>query len=156
MTHDGDDATMKFEEGVSDTREYPCLVRATDGKSAKFSTRVKSLIYHFPSNLNSHSILLQVDSKQLLKFHAFYGSLLKASMTSLRKRDKKRDKQRVEHAAKRKKQMTEPIVLDGSKRGSGRRRRQRKLKALLKQQESQKKFREREEERKKAESKIVV
>jgi len=136
LTRDGDDATMKIEEGSSDMREYPCLVRATDGKSAKFSTRV--------------------DSKQLLKFHAFYGSLLKSSMTSLRKRDKKRDKQRLEQAAKRKKLMTEPIVLDGSKRGSGRRRRQRKLKAFLKQQESQKKFTEREEERKKAESMVVV
>lgn len=155
MTHDGDDATMKFEEGFSDTREYPCLVRATDGKSVKFSTRV-SLVCHFLSNLNSHSRLLQVDSKQLFKFQGFYGSLLKASMTSLRKRDKKRDKQRVEQAAKRKKRMTESIVLDGNKRGSGRRQRQRKLKALLKQQESQKKFREREEDRKKAESKVVV
>ena len=143
---------MKIEEGSSDTREYPCLVRATDGKSAKFSTRV-SLVCHIPSNLNSR--LFQVDSKQLHKFHAIYGSLLKTSMTSLRKRDKKRDKQRLEQAAKRKKLMTEPIVLDGSKRGSGRRRRQRKLKALIKQQESQKKFREREEE-KKAESKVVV
>ena len=96
---------------------------------------------------NPHS-RFQVDSKQLLKFHAIYGSLLKASMTSLRKRDKKRDKHRVEEAAKRKKQMTEPIVLDGNKRGSGRRQRQRKIKALLKQQESQRKFREREEDRK--------
>ena len=140
MTRDGDDATMKFEEGSTDTREYPCLVRATDGKSAKFSTRVKSFSFH---SQDSFSRLLQVDSKQLPKFHAFYGSLLKTSMTSLRKRDKKRDKQRAERAAKRKKQMTEPIVLDGSKRGSGRRRRQRKIKALIKQQKSQKKFRER-------------
>ena len=106
--------------------------------------------------LNSYSRLLQVDSKQLIKFHAVYGSLLKASMTSLRKRDKKRDKQRLEQAAKRTKLMTETIVLDGSKRGNGRRRRQRKLKALLKQQGSQKKFREREEERKKADSRVVV
>lgn len=159
MTHDGDDATMKIEEGASDTREYPCLVRATDGKSAKFSTRVSLVLsVIFPSFQSQFSFKysLQVDSKQLLKFQAVYGSLLKASMTTLRKRDKKRDKQRLEQATKRKKQMTEPIVLDGSKRGSGRRQRQRKLKALIKQQESQKKFREREEDRKKAESKVVV
>ena len=75
-------------------------------------------------------------------------------MTSLRKRDKKRDRHRVEQVAKRKKKMTEPVVLDGKKRGSGRRQRQRKFKALLKQQESQKKFIEREKDRKKAE--VVV
>jgi len=134
LTQDGDDAAMIFEDGSSDTREYPCLVRVTDGKSTKLSTRV--------------------DPGQLPKFQAIYGSLLKASMTSLRKRDKKRDKQRLEQAAKRKKKMTEPVVLDGKKRGSGRRQRQRKFNALLKQQESQKKFREREEDRKKAE--VVV
>ena len=152
MTHDGDDAAMKIEEGSSDTREYPCLVRATDGKSAKFSTQVSLSALFLPIAILIQGSFLQVDSKQLIKFQAFYGSLLKASMTSLRKRDKKRDKYRVEQAAKRKKQMTEPIVLDGSKRGSGRRQRQRKFKALLKQQESQKKFREREEDRKKAEA----
>jgi signal recognition particle subunit SRP14 len=149
VTHDGDDTAMKIEEGSSDTREYPCLVRATDGKSAKFSTQVSVFL---PISILIQDSFLQVDSKQLIKFQAFYGSLLKAHMTSLRKRDKKRDKYRVEQAAKRKKQMTEPIVLDGPKRGSGRRQRQRKFKALLKQQESQKKFREREEARKKAEA----
>jgi signal recognition particle subunit SRP14 len=156
VTHDGDDATMKIEEGSSDTREYPCLLRATDGKSAKFSTRVKSYLSFSFQSQSSSQRPFQVESKQLFKFHAVYGSLLKTSMTSLRKRDKKRDKQRAEQAAKRKKQMTEPIVLDGSKRGSGRRQRQRKLKALVKQQESQRKFREREEERKKVESKVAA
>jgi signal recognition particle subunit SRP14 len=141
---------MKIEEGSSDTREYPCLVRATDGKSANFSTRVSGFL-SFRSQFSLKIAFFKVDSKQLIKFQAVYGSLLKASMTSLRKRDKKRDKQRIEQAAKRKKQMTEPIVLDGNKRGSGRRQRQRKFKALLKQQESQNKFREREEDRKKAE-----
>jgi signal recognition particle subunit SRP14 len=70
-------------------------------------------------------------------------------MVSLRKRDKKREKLRADQAAKRKKRMTEPIVLDGHKRGKGRRQRQRKVKALIKQEESQAKFREREEARKK-------
>ena len=68
----------------------------------------------------------------------------------LRKRDKKREKTRAEEAAKRRHKMTEPIVLDGQKRGKGRRLRQRKIKALLKQQASQKKFQEREEARKQA------
>ncbi|KDR85982.1 hypothetical protein GALMADRAFT_397356 [Galerina marginata CBS 339.88] len=132
LTHDGEDAAMKHEESTSDTRKYPCLVRVTDGKSTKFSTKV--------------------ESSELLKFHAHYGNLLKASMTTLRKRDKKREKLRSEEAAKRKKLMTEPIVLDGHKRGKGRRQQQRKIKALLKQQESQKKYQEREEERLKAEA----
>lgn len=75
-------------------------------------------------------------------------------MTTLRKRDKKREKLRSEEAAKRKKAMTEPIVLDGPKRGKGRRQHQRKIKALLKQQESQRKHQEREAEeaKKKAQS----
>jgi signal recognition particle subunit SRP14 len=102
----------------------------TDGKKNKFSTKVAP--------------------GELLKFQAHYGSLLKASMTTLRKRDKKREKIRSEGAAKRRKSMTEPIVLDGSKRGKGRRKHQRKLKALLKQQESQKKHQEREEAKKKS------
>ena len=71
-------------------------------------------------------------------------------MITLRKRDKRREKLRAEEAAKRKKKMTEPIVLDGAKRGKGRKQRQRKIKALIKQEGSQKKFQEREEERKKA------
>ncbi|KAF8971812.1 signal recognition particle, SRP9/SRP14 subunit [Flammula alnicola] len=129
LIHDGEDAIMR-EEGASDIQEYPCLVRVTDGKSTKFSAKV--------------------EPGELLKFQAHYGSLLKASMTTLRKRDKKREKLHAEEAAKRKKKMTEPIVLDGNKRGKGRRRRQRKVKALLKQQESQKKHQEREEGRGKA------
>jgi len=44
--------------------------------------------------------------------------------------------------------MTEPVVVDGPKRGAGRRKRQRQIKAAIKQAESQKKFKEREEKRK--------
>ncbi|KAH9486105.1 Signal recognition particle 14 kDa protein [Psilocybe cubensis] len=120
---------MKHEDGDSDTREYPCLVRVSDGKSTKFSTKV--------------------EPGELFKFQAYYGNLLKSSMSTLRKRDKKREKLRSEEAAKRKKAMTEPIVLDGPKRGKGRRTHQRKVRALLKQQESQRKHQEREEEAKK-------
>ena len=87
----------------------------------------------------------------LPKFYSAYGSLLKASMGTLRKRDKKREKLRSEQAALRKKKMTDPVALDGPKRGAGRRKRQRQLKAVAKQQQSQKKFKEREEARRKAE-----
>jgi len=76
-------------------------------------------------------------------------------MTTLRKRDKKQEKLRAEEAAKRKKKMTETIILDGPKRGKGRRTHQRKFKAFLKQEESQKKYREREEARKKSEATVV-
>ncbi|KAH6896126.1 signal recognition particle, SRP9/SRP14 subunit [Coprinopsis sp. MPI-PUGE-AT-0042] len=132
LTRDGDDAAMKHEEdGSDDTREYPCLLRVTDGKNTKFST--------------------MVTTADLPKFYAAYGSLLKASMGTLRKRDKKREKLRSEQAALRKKKMTEPVALDGPKRGAGRRKRQRQLKAVAKQQQSQKKFKEREEARRKAE-----
>lgn len=54
----------------------------------------------------------------------------------------------MEEAGKRRVKMTEPVVLDGHKRGKGRRQRQRKIKAAMKQQASQKKFQEREEARK--------
>ena len=68
-------------------------------------------------------------------------------MSTLRKRDKKREKVNAEQAAKRKKRMTEAVKIDGPKRGSGRRKRQRQIKAVVKQQDSQKKFQEREEAR---------
>jgi signal recognition particle subunit SRP14 len=69
-------------------------------------------------------------------------------MSTLRKRDKKREKARTEEATKRRHKMTQAVVTDGHKRGKGRRQRQRKIRALLKQQVSQKKFQEREEARK--------
>ncbi|KAF8204248.1 signal recognition particle, SRP9/SRP14 subunit [Mycena galopus ATCC 62051] len=124
LIHDGEDVAMGT-ASADDDREYPCLIRVTDGGSAKFSTRV--------------------NSSELEKFHSAYGALLKASMATLRKRDKKREKQRSEQAARRKKKMTEPIVVDGPKRGNGRRKRQRQIKAVTKQQESQRKAKQREE-----------
>jgi len=42
VLHDGEDAAMKIEDGASDTREYSCLLRVTDGKSTKFSTKVST------------------------------------------------------------------------------------------------------------------
>ncbi|KAJ7729100.1 signal recognition particle, SRP9/SRP14 subunit [Mycena maculata] len=124
LIHDGEDVAMAQADPADDTREYPCLVRVTDGGDAKFSTHV--------------------NSGELQKFHAAYGALLKASMGTLRKRDKKREKQRVEQAARRKKKMTDPVVVDGPKRGNGRKKRQRQLKAEAKQLESQRKAKERE------------
>ncbi|KAK0233995.1 signal recognition particle, SRP9/SRP14 subunit [Armillaria fumosa] len=125
LTHDGEDTAMKHEEGEEDVREYPCLVRLSDGGEFKFSTRVSSADLH--------------------KFHSAYGSLLKASMTTLRKRDKKREKQRAEEIARRKKKLSEPIVVEGKKRGNGRRKRQRMMKAAVKQQTAIQKLQEREE-----------
>jgi hypothetical protein len=43
VTHDGNDALMGDAEK---SREYPCLLRATNGKEIKFSTQVRS-VSHF-------------------------------------------------------------------------------------------------------------
>ncbi|KAH0837774.1 hypothetical protein J3R83DRAFT_5952 [Lanmaoa asiatica] len=129
VTHDGEDATMHDARPDSE-KEHPCLIRVTDGKNANFSTHVS------PSDLQ--------------KFHAAYGSLLKASFTTLRKRDKKREKQRAEQLAKRKQRMAEPVVVDGPKRGNGRRKRQRKVKAAIRQEQAKERAAKREEERSKA------
>ena len=45
VTHDGDDATM---DNADESREYPCLVRVTDGKEAEFSTHVRIFPEHMP------------------------------------------------------------------------------------------------------------
>ncbi|KAG5724389.1 Signal recognition particle 14 kDa protein [Termitomyces sp. T112] len=92
LHYDGTDAIMDDAGTSEESREYPCLLRLTDGGKNKFSTKV--------------------EPGQLEKFHAAYGSLLKASMTTLRKRDKKREKIRSEEAAARKKKMTELVVVD--------------------------------------------
>lgn len=102
------------------SESFPCLIRAVKAKSSsspktQFSTTV--------------------DFTQLFKFYAAYSTLLKSHLsTVLRKRDKKREKQRADQAAKRKQRMTEPIVLDGPKRGAGRRKRQRQIQAQKKQE----------------------
>ncbi|KAI0082331.1 signal recognition particle, SRP9/SRP14 subunit [Panus rudis PR-1116 ss-1] len=124
LTHDGEDLTLSSE---NDDTEYPCLIRATNGKDINFSTKVQP--------------------NQLEQFHSLYGTLLKSSMSSLRKRDKKREKQRAEHAARRKRRLAEDIQIEGAKRGSGRRKRQRRIKQALKQEETRKRLREREEAR---------
>ncbi|KAJ7053915.1 signal recognition particle, SRP9/SRP14 subunit [Mycena amicta] len=132
LTHEDEDVATGHAKAGDDTdtetdeREYPCLIRVSDGGTTRFSARITS--------------------SELPKFHTAYGALLKSALsTTLRKRDKKKEKQKVEQAAKRKKKMTEPIVVEGPKRGSGRRTRQRRVKALGKQLESQQKAKEREE-----------
>ena len=45
VAHDGEDATMDDAEPDSE-KEYPCLIRVTDGKKAKFSTHV-SPFFHY-------------------------------------------------------------------------------------------------------------
>ncbi|KAF8547846.1 signal recognition particle, SRP9/SRP14 subunit [Imleria badia] len=133
LTHDGEDATMDDADPDGE-KEYPCLIRVTDGKKANFSTHVIS------SNLP--------------KFHAAYGSLLKASFTTLRKRDKKREKLRAEQLAKRKQRMAEPVVVNGPKRGNGRRKRQRKVKAAIRQEQAKEQVAKREEERAKVQRSV--
>jgi len=97
---------------LDDTTEYPCLIRAADGGKTKFSTRVE------PADLE--------------KFHSEYGILLKASMSTLRKRDKKREKLKAEELTKKKKRLTEEVVVFGPKRGAGRRKRKRLIAAAVK------------------------
>ncbi|CAE6452906.1 Signal recognition particle 14 kDa protein Short=SRP14 [Rhizoctonia solani AG-1 IB] len=105
-------------EGAGSDREYPCLVRAVDGRDVKFSTTVSST--------------------ELPKFHAAYSALLRQSMPGLRKRDKKKEKAKAEAAVARKQKLETDVVVTGSKRGRGRAKRQRKVKAAIKQQETRK------------------
>lgn len=50
VTHDGEDSAMKIEEGAGDDREYSCLIRVTDGKSANFSTIVSAYPWKLSPN----------------------------------------------------------------------------------------------------------
>jgi signal recognition particle subunit SRP14 len=87
----------------------------------------------------------KVSPEDLDKFHVAYGALLKTSMATLRKRDKKREKQRAEQQVIRKRKLAETIEVRGPKRGNGRRKRQRLVKAALRQEEARKKVSDREE-----------
>ncbi|KAH9953367.1 signal recognition particle SRP9/SRP14 subunit [Russula dissimulans] len=121
LTHDGDDVTMY---SADDTREYPCIIRATDGKETNISTHITS--------------------GQLDKFLGAYSALLKSSMSTLRKRDKKREKLRAEKQAARKQRLAEPILIEGPKRGSGRKKRQRRVKAASKQEAARQRIQEKQ------------
>ncbi|QRV80571.1 signal recognition particle 14 kDa protein [Ceratobasidium sp. AG-Ba] len=112
---------------AGDDREYPCLVRAVDGRDIKFSTTVTS--------------------SQLPKFHAAYSALLRQSMPGLRKRDKKKEKAKAEQQAARKQKLETDVVITGAKRGRGRAKRQRKVKAAIKQQETRKAIAEKKKQK---------
>ncbi|KAK7695129.1 hypothetical protein QCA50_002319 [Cerrena zonata] len=129
LSKDGGDVKMTSD---AENEEYPCLVRATNGKQVDISTHVAP--------------------QDLVQFHAKYGTLLKSSMTTLRKRDKKREKQKAEEAARKKQRLAKDIAIEGPKRGAGRRKRQRHIKQAIKQEQTRKKVQEREEAKSKAKS----
>lgn len=93
---------------------------------------------------------VQVHPGELEKFYSAYSALLRASMGTLRKRDKKREKQRAEEAVARKKKRDQTIVVDGPKRGAGRKKRQRKVKAAQRQEDARIRIAEREDKAAKA------
>ena len=89
--------------------------------------------------------MTQITSGQLDKFLSAYGALIKSSMNTLRKRDKKREKVRAEKFVARKKRLAEQILIEGPKRGNGRRKRQRRVKASLKQEAARQRIQEKQE-----------
>jgi signal recognition particle subunit SRP14 len=114
-------------DSLGTSKEYPCLLRATDGKSRTISTHIA------PSSLPT--------------FQAHYGTLLKTTMTqTLRKRDKKKEKARVEAAALKKKKIMEGVLVEGPKRGKGRRKRERLEKVKVRLEEARKKLEEKEKQ----------
>lgn len=94
--------------------------------------------------------ITQISSGQLDKFLNAYGALLKSSMSTLRKRDKKREKVRAEKLAARRQRLTEPVLIEGPKRGNGRKKRQRRVKAALKQDTARQRMQEEQEAKGKA------
>ncbi|ORY74324.1 signal recognition particle 14kD protein-domain-containing protein [Leucosporidium creatinivorum] len=70
---EGEGAAVKAEE---EHKEYPCLLRATDGKGKQSKVKISTLIQP-----NDHET-----------FSLAYGSLLKASLSSLRKKKKTKRK----------------------------------------------------------------
>jgi len=107
-TISGDDSPMV---DTDQPVQYPCLMRATDGKATKLSTLVQPEALH--------------------QFSSAYGILLKSSMTSLRKRNKKKDRRKPD-ARKGKGPVAASLPkVVGPRRGNGRKRRQASLKARL-------------------------
>lgn len=116
---------MEEDAPSDDHKEYPCLLRATDGKTQTIAT--------------------QVTSSALAAFHAHYGTLLKSTMAqSLRKRDKKKEKARQEALTAKKKRMAEGVTVVGPKRGNGRKKRVRLEKAKKRIDEAKKRYEEKE------------
>ncbi|KAF8324065.1 signal recognition particle, SRP9/SRP14 subunit [Clavulina sp. PMI_390] len=127
LTHDGADRTMAAAADDDDDREYPCILKVTDGKEFKMSTHISSA--------------------ELPAFHAAYGSLLRASMTTMKKRDKKKERAKLEKAELRRQKLAKDVVISAPKRGSGRRKFQRQMKAAVKQIEAREKQVARDEAR---------
>jgi len=96
--------------------------------------------------------MTQITSGQLDKFLSVYGALLKSSMSTLRKRDKKRERVRAEKLVARKQRLAEPILIEGPKRGKGRRKRQRRVKAALKQEAARQRIQEKQESKERTKS----
>ena len=78
------------------------------------------------------------------RFHSEYGTLLKASMSTLRKRDKKRERLRADALTQKKKRLMENVVISGPKRGAGRKKRKRLITAAVKLAEFKKKAAEKD------------
>ena len=78
------------------------------------------------------------------RFHSEYGTLLKASMSTLRKRDKKRERLRADVLAQKKKRLVENVVISGPKRGAGRKKRKRLITAAVKLAEFKKRAAEKD------------
>ncbi|KIJ61389.1 hypothetical protein HYDPIDRAFT_96560, partial [Hydnomerulius pinastri MD-312] len=133
LTHDGEDTKMSVGEHDAST-QYLCLIRVTNGNNGNFTTHVRPPL-----------LPLSCPHPDLPKFHAAYGALLKSSLGTLRKRDKKLQKLRAEAVAKRKARLASPVVVTGPKRGNGRWKRQRLAKAAMKQEEARERAVKREE-----------
>jgi signal recognition particle subunit SRP14 len=93
--------------------------------------------------------ITQITSGELDTFLNAYGALLKSSMSTLRKRDKKREKVRAEKLAARKQRLTVPVLIEGPKRGKGRKKRQRRVEAELKQEAVRQRMQEEQEAKEK-------
>jgi len=65
-------------------------------------------------------------------------------MSTLRKRDKKREKHRAEGLAKKKKRLMEEVDISGPKRGAGRKKRKRLITAAVRLAEFKKRTAEKE------------
>ena len=98
----------------------------------------------------------QISASELPAFHAAYGALLKSSMSTLKKRDKKKEKARFEKAQLRRKILAADVEIIGPKRGAGRKKRQRQVAAAIRQVKAREKQAERDELRaKKSQSTLL-
>ena len=86
----------------------------------------------------------QVEPSDLETFHSEYGTLLKASMSTLRKRDKKREKLKAEALTQKKKRLMEEVTVSGPKRGAGRKKRKRLITAAVRLAEFKKRAAEKD------------